>query len=124
MNSQQFLPDRYSLFNFFDSAGADGAETFVVNPDTRTTMQFEQLRAHWSTAFASVEDMVVYISSAKGSAYNLVLLSQALAGITDILFQPEKKVWLFSGDNLVISFSCASGVNTVGIEVQGWSVFG
>ena len=117
------LPERWTHFSFFASGGVNGAVTESLNP-TGQFFKLAEVRLHFSTAFASVADFIVRLSSAKGSAHNLILLSQALSSVRDLLWQPDQELMMLSDDQIVLSWSQASGVNTAGLNVLGWGVWG
>jgi hypothetical protein len=116
-------PALWSHFSFYASGGTNGAVTESLNP-TGKQFRFNELRLHFSVAFASVEDLVVRISATKGSAHNVILLSRALLGLTDILLQLSNAYDLLSDDQVVIGWSQASGVNIGGLNVLGWGIWG
>lgn len=114
---------RWTHFSFFASGGTDGAVTESLNP---TGKQFilHEIRLHFSVIFASVEDLVVRLSAAKGSAHNVTLISQALSDLYDYVWINSTGMHFLSDDQLVFSWSQASGVNIGGLNVQGWGVWG
>lgn len=116
-------PARWSYFSFYASGGANGAVTESLSPSGKQ-WRFAELRLHFSVAFASVADLVVRLSAAKGSAHNFVLLSKALLGSTDVLLQLSNPYNLLSDDQLVIGWTQVSGVNVGGLNVQGWGIWG
>jgi hypothetical protein len=74
--------------------------------------------------FASTEDFVVRLSAIKGSAHNVVLISQAISDVYDYVWQDSFGMLFLSDDQIVLGWSQASGVNIGGLNVQGWAVFG
>lgn len=116
-------PERWTHFSFFASGGTNGAVTESLDPAGQF-FKLTEVRLHFSTAFVSTQDFTVRISSAKGSAHNLMLLSQALSGVRDLLWQPDQEIQLLSDDQIVFFWSQNSGVNIGGLNVLGWAVLG
>lgn len=114
--------ERWGQFGFFKTGGADGAFSESVNIDKR--IRLEEVRVHFSVAFAETEDLTVRLSSTKGSAYNQVFGTIALSDLTDVRFIPSAPIEVLSDDELVIAFSMASGTNVYGVEAIGWEVTG
>jgi hypothetical protein len=114
---------RWTHFSFFASGGTNGAVSESLNPDG-AQFRMTEVRLHFSVAFAAVEDFIVRLSSAHGSAHNITLISQALSGLTDYLWQYSQGLHCLSDDQLVMGWSQASGANIGGLNVQGWAVFG
>ena len=115
-------PQRWSEFAFFVSGGADGAIVESVAPGV--PFRLGELGVHCSVAFASVEDLTVRLSAVQGSAHNMMFVSYAINGSTDVLLQYFPEIIFQSDDQLRIALSLASGVNVIGITVKGWAVLG
>ena len=118
---------RWHEFSFFATGGADGLITESVVPGTDfadVAWKLKSIRVHLSVAFASVEDLTVRLSAANGSAYDLMLLSQAMNGISDLLWQLDIPETFGSADDLVINLSLVSATNIIGITVNGWAAIG
>lgn len=115
-------PQRWTHFSFFDSGGADG----VISESLAITDLFKltEIRIHCSVAFASIEDFTLRLSSVKGSAHNIMLISQAMSGIIDFLWTPDTEMHFLSDDQLVFTISLVSGVNVIGLNVHGWAAQG
>lgn len=115
-------PERWTHFSFFTKQKA-GSNVESLNPDGQF-FKLEEVRLHFSSAFASSRDFTIRLSSIKGSEYNLTLLSQALSGIQDLLWQPDRPLVMLSDDQVVFSWTQVSDVNTLGLNVLGWGVLG
>lgn len=109
-------------FSFFASGGVDGVITESASFDN--PFKLNGLLIHCSVAFASVEDLTVTLSSAKGSAYNTIFVSQAMNTVQDLFWQLSMPLPFESDDQLIVNLSLVSGVNVIGIKVFGWSVLG
>jgi hypothetical protein len=113
-------PQRWDHFSFYTSGGVDGNISESVAPNY--LFRFDEIRVHLSVAFASVANFTVRLSSIKGSAYNLMLISQAMLSVKDLVWQADQAMYFNSDDQLIIELPMTSGTNTVGIDVQGWAV--
>lgn len=119
---EYYAPERWWDFQFFATGGANGVVSENVAPTTR--FKILEFRLHWSSAFASVEDFVVQISSIKGSQYNAILFSEALNGLTDLYVRLSQPMQFLSDDSVNIAMSMASGINIWGLTVVGWAIRG
>jgi hypothetical protein len=114
---------RWREFNYFTSGKADGFATLSIAPGV--PWYATQYRLHFSSIFASVEDLIVYVSSAGGSSYNHKILSQALLSVETFIFDFENtRIRLSASDQLVVQASMVSNVNGWGLEILGWAAHG
>jgi len=112
---------RWIEFHYFQDGKTDGFDTISIAPSKR--FKIIQFRIHLSSAFASVEDFVVYVSSVNGSRYNHKLCSYAMNNTqTFIQGYSSDILEFFSDDQIVINFSMVSNTNGWGVEVLGWAV--
>lgn len=116
------LPQRWSHFHFYTSGKANGAGTESISIGRLWKLQ--EIRLHFSTAFASVEDLVVRLSAVNGSYFNTLFLSQALNAVQDLWVHYSDPLLFFSDDQLKLTFSMKSNINGWGLEVIGWAVQG
>ena len=126
-NKEFIQNQRWHEFSFFVTGGADGVITDSLAPGTdfkAVPWRLKGIRVHCSVAFASVEDLTLRISAANGSAYNLMLLSQAMNGISDLLWQMDTAEIFGSNDDLVVNLSLVSATNIIGIVINGWAAIG
>lgn len=116
---------RDTQFTYFDTEDTTlpyASGTWTVNPGDPFTL--EEVRLHWSTAFASAESIVLRVSSIKGSAHNFLLFSHNMNNSTDIRYYYSQPLRFFSDDQLLLSLSNISHVNTLGIQIIGWAAAG
>jgi hypothetical protein len=119
---KQYIQNQlWAEFHFFK----EGAGVVSESLDDNRLLRLGTIRFHLSTAFTSVEDLTIKISSIYGSRYNITLLSQAMLGVNDLFWALGSNVLpLLSGDQVVFAMSMAVGVNNWGLTVSGWSVQG
>lgn len=75
------------------------------------------VRVHFSAAVAAVESLTITIDSAKGAVYDVVLLTQAMAGVADLVYLPDGEVLLEEGDKVVVTFA-NTDTRTWGTEIS------
>jgi hypothetical protein len=117
--TEKFLPvQRYQYFTFFATGSASiNVEQFIPSFD----FELEKIRLRFSTAFASVQDFMVTVSHHLGSQYNHNLVSQALNGVQDVLFHPDRTIKYHVGDTIQVSI-LNSAENAYGLEIAGWAI--
>ncbi len=121
--SEEHIPySRWTELSFFASGGANGKITESFAPGK--VFKIHELRLHTSIAIASVGDLIMRLSAAKGSAYNMTFISKAMLGSTDVWYLFSNPLIFLSDDQVVIEFSLKSAANVVGINVVGWGIFG
>ena len=113
---------RWHDLSFFATVGADGAISESVAPGK--VFKIHEVRVHTSIAIASVGDLVLRLSAAQGSAYNMTFLSQAMLGLKDVWYLFSNPLIFLSDDQFVITMSMKSAANVMGINVCGWSANG
>jgi hypothetical protein len=114
--------ETWDHLDFYSSGGVDGS--FVESLAPGKMFRLEEVRLHLSVVHASVEDFAIRISSSFGSAYNQVLISQAMNGVANYLWQPTNPMIFNSDDQLVFSLFIKSATNIYGLNVKGWGVSG
>lgn len=110
-----------SRMKYFTYYGSDD-EPLMESISFGKPVEVEQIRLHLSTALASVEDLIIQISSVFGSAHNILLLSYSMFAHTDLVYQFEKTHKLTYGDILSIHLSFKSQTNWYGLSILGWEV--
>ena len=105
---------------FFASQAAAGGSMFE---DINLSYAFEldRIRLHMSGAHGSVEDFTVVLSHHRGSYFNQNILSQAMNGVQDVLYQADPPARINRGDTIHFSM-VASAANPWGLEVSGWAI--
>lgn len=119
------LMNFFSLYKTSGTGGAAGSiKETITGGDLGETEVFEikEVRAHLSSVCLSVEDLIIHLTSIKGSEHNLTLLSQPMSDVQDFLWQPDNSLTFISGDTLSVYMSLDSGSNAIAINVQGWAV--
>ncbi len=79
--------------------------------------RIEEIRIHLSAAATTSENLVIYIDSGVGAAYDIVLLTQDMSGIQDLIYVPDTpQLLVHSEDKLMITYTNTDG-RTVGYEI-------
>ena len=115
---------RQRYFTFFASDGNPIA-AWDDEMDEQFSPSFafilDKVRLHLSTAHASVVSLTIILSHHIDSAYNEILVSVAMNGVKDVVYQADPNRYFHQGDTL----SCAmamSAMNTFGLEISGWAI--
>lgn len=124
---EKFLPvSKHNYFTFFVSDGNSAAawdDTMDEQFNPLWPFTLDKIRLHLSTAHVSVVSFVVTLSHHINSAYNEVLVSQAMLGVRDILFQAEPNRLFHYQDTFSIAMPM-SATNIYGLEISGWQITG
>jgi len=115
--------ERWQEFDYYVSSTGGVVNESLSSPNGKR-WKLNEVRIKFSSAFASVEDFVVKISSILGSYYDQKLVSVALNGVLNYLNQFENGIHLSASDTLNVTMSAAAGVNDLGIQLIGWAVSG
>jgi hypothetical protein len=123
--TEKYLPvAKQRYFTFFASDG-DAAAAWNDTMDEQFSPDFafilDKVRLHLSTVHVSVVSFVVTVSHHIDSAYNEILISQAMNGVKDVVYQADPNRYFHQGDTL----SCAmamSAANVYGLEISGWAI--
>jgi len=122
------MPQRWKHFDFYDSfanVAVSTASGLSVTLNHSVQWKLAEIRMHCSVAIASIADLIIWVSSAKGSAYNTKLVSQALLGVQDMFVHYSEPLIFESGDHLRFAGNAsASTSNVIGIQCIGWAVTG
>jgi len=125
--TEKFLPvSKHKYFTFFASDGNSAAawdETMDEQFAPSWPFTLDKIRLHLSTVHISVVSFVVTFSHHIDSAYNEILISQAMVGVKDVLFQAEPNRLFHYQDTFSIAMAM-SATNTYGLEVSGWQITG
>ncbi|MCK5606781.1 hypothetical protein KAR91_33070 [Candidatus Pacearchaeota archaeon] len=112
---------RWEEFHFFFQGLANGWEEQSLTVGKR--VKLTQLRVHFDSTFVSTEDLIVYVSSIRGSAYNIKILSQTLSDVQDlVVIYTSDAIEVLSDDHIVFAASMKSNIHLYGLEVLGWAV--
>jgi len=116
---EEYLPRHNNRwFGFF----ADGsAATMAENLDIEVPFEIADIRLHLSVSHASAVYFRAVLSSVKGSAHNLVFVSQIMNTQTDYVWRPSTPMRFVYGDDILLQMSLSSA-NVWGISVTGWTV--
>ena len=95
---------------------SSGAAAISITVSPGEPWELEGIKVHLSAAGAA-GNLTVTVDSAHGSAYNTVLFTQAMVGLTDVdkRWNPTQK-FISKNDKVVIAYT-NTGSKTWGIEV-------
>lgn len=115
---------KHHYFRFFATGGNPAAawdDTLDEQFDPSCPFILEQIRLHLSTVHVSVVSFYVIVSNHIDSAYNEILISQAMLGIKDLVYQADPHRLFWAGDTFSIGMAM-SAANSYGLEISGWAV--
>jgi len=114
---------RQKYFTYFATGGSaantDSCLIETFNPSF--AFELDKIHLHLSTVHVSVVDFLAYISHHANSYYNHDLVSQAMVGVKDVLFQAVPYMYFHSGDCVHCSMNL-SAANHYGLEISGWAI--
>ncbi len=87
----------------------------TASPQEGNAWELAQLTAHFS-ADPGVGNLVVTLEPRDGAAYDTVLLTQAMSGVTNFVWTPAEPYILLPGDKLNLAMANAAG-RTYGILI-------
>lgn len=117
------LPQRWKLFQFYGSGGA--VTSYVSHQIAMSTMwKLEEVRLCCSAACGSNKYFQMYLSSGKGSYYDIMLYSLNINNSTEVLIRYSNPLIFLSDDTLEIYTSVISVAFTYGLTAIGWAVTG
>lgn len=100
---------------------ATGAAAIASTLAPVTAWQLESIRVHLSAA-GGAGNLTVTVDSGSGSAYDLVILTQDMTAVTDLVWNPERPMEFSSGDEIDIAWANA-GNKTYGLEIVWKAVY-
>lgn len=77
--------------------------------------QIEEIRIHLSAGGAAT-NLTIALDAGAGVAYDCVLATQDMTGVTDLVYQPAKPILCQANDEVDIAYANGGGA-TYGIEV-------
>ena len=100
----------------FRATGAAAIDHTLSPP---TAFQIEEIRLHLSAAGGAVEDLTVVLDSGVAAAYDVVLLTQAMETVSDVVWQPTRPLIFSADDEIDIAYT-NTNTRTWGLEIY-WS---
>ncbi len=123
-SATEYLPyarQKYMTYFCTNGSVANHNSTLSENLILSGAFELEKIRLRLSVVHVSLVDFMVYISHHKGLMYNQNLVSQAMLGVKDVMYQADPTLRLHESD--VIHFSMVySAANIYGLEVSGWAI--
>jgi len=75
------------------------------NIGSQAQLEFDEMKLHLSAAATAANTLTVNLRSKSGSAYDAKLYSQAMVGVQDILWQPERPIKLNGRDRIAVAWT-------------------
>lgn len=95
---------------------ATGAAAISETVSPASSFQIECLKVHLSAA-GGAGDLTITVDANAGAAYDVVILTQDMTAVTDLVWAPERPWYFESGDKLVIAWANAN-TRTYGLELS------
>jgi len=92
-----------------------GADAIAMTLTPGIAWQLEGIRVHLDDA-GGAGNLTAKIDNGEGAAYDIVLLTQDMTAVTDLMWSPEDPIEFRAGDSLVIEWANA-GEKTYGLEI-------
>lgn len=125
--SEYFGPYLWQHFSFFKTYDNTAVLSESIYPSNGRPFKITEIRLHLSVAMGSDKYFQVILSSVKGSAYNVTLISLNYKTSTDHIWyfsDISAPLVFLSGDTVNVLTSQLSTANVHGLQVNGWAVMG
>ena len=95
---------------------ATGSAAIVTSLTPTGPIVLDSVRLHLSVVGGAVEDFTVTINSETDAAYDVLLFSQAMLAVQDVVWQPDRPIAIVNSDVVDFYFKNSLG-RTYGLEV-------
>jgi len=122
--TKEYLPYARQKYFTYSATGGSAADTdscMIEAFAPSFAFEVDKIHLHLSTVHASIVDYLVYVSHRTDSHYNHDLISQAMVGVKDVLYQAAPYMIFHSGDCVHFSMPL-SAANHYGLEITGWAI--
>ena len=86
-----------------------GSSGFSVSINPQEDFYLDDIRVHLPSVGVA-GTLTVILNSSKGSMYNVVLVSQDMTSIADLVYQPDSKSHFLEGDFITVAWANASNL--------------
>lgn len=97
-----------------NATGSAAINTTVTVPAGQV-QQFLQATIHFSAA-AAATNLTITLDAAAGAVYDVLLVTAAMVGLTNYVYNPTLPLYLLPGDALVFAYANGGGA-TYGLQV-------
>ena len=94
---------------------ATGAAAIASTLAPGVAWQLESIRVHLSAA-GGAGDLTATINHGSAAAYDVVLLTQDMTAVVDLVWSPDRPMEFLAGDELDIAWA-NTGTKTYGLEI-------
>lgn len=122
-SAEYLVHARQKYFTYFATGGstANTASTMIEFFAPSFAFELDKIHLRLLAAHVSVVDFMAWVSHRTNSYYNHDLVSQAMVGVRDVLYQALPYLIFHSGDQIICSM-IYSAANHYGLEVSGWAI--
>lgn len=95
---------------------ATGAAAIATSYAPAAPAYLENITVHLSAAPTTAGSLTIKLNANDGAAYDTVLLSQSMVGLTDFMYQPDRPILIESGDAIDVAYANAD-TKTYGLRI-------
>jgi hypothetical protein len=95
---------------------ATGTGNIAMTVTPSNAWQLEEIRVHLS-AVGAANTLTARLDALAGSTYDVVILSQNMTSVTDLIYIPDRPQVFEQGSSLIVAWTNGSAV-TYGVEVK------
>jgi len=82
-----------------------------------TSQRLTAVTVHLSAAPTTAGSLTIILNANAGAAYDTLLYSVSMVGVTDLLWQPDQDIYLVAGSAIDVAYANADG-RTFGVEIM------
>ena len=104
---------------FSNTSWADNGGQTVIPTNKEgdaCTFVISTIKIHLSAAGGASENLVISIDSGQGAAYDIVLLTQDMNTVQDLVYQPDFVIPFKIGDEIDVTYANTNS-RTIGMEI-------
>lgn len=92
----------------------------MTGVSTADTWELDEVCLHLSAVATAANNFVVRKRSHFGSAFDVVILTQAMNGVSDVVWQPDRPIKMNGKDRLVSTWTNDAGADakTYGLQIN------
>jgi len=89
------------------------APTGVLGPQCR---RLTDVHVHFDIAPVAAGDLTITLDAAAGAAYDTLLQTASMVGLTDYVWHPDEDLWMAPGDGIDVAYQNPDG-RTYGLTI-------
>jgi hypothetical protein len=101
---------------------ATGAAAIAETLAPASAYQIEEIRLHLSAAGGAAENLTVTLDCAAGVEHDIVIKTEAMAAVVDLLYQPTRPLIFSAGDEIDFAYA-NTNTRTWGLTVYWTPIY-